>query len=354
MRDRSSLPYLVERTNTRNMLYRVQTLESIPEHSGEDFEDEISRPIARDAREQDNNWKVLSTGTNLPKLVNKLGTIQRADTPSKLDQRGISSSKSSSFLNVANMPLSPREKAADKPKREDNIRSAKYLIYEPTVSDHVTSEIDLSRYAFRATLDRIPETDGERLLSAHGQRKSDSADKTKRNSGSTETSPQVSTTVSRGTKNKVSSLKSLDLYAQQRNQLVHKGPPTRVAFSYKMIRGDLHSQGLREPIAKSQNLSAEDVVFPRIVLYQWEVHHEQPKFINPFTPRKSRKKLHRIPTGQGPQANLPGDNERKDDINHDVIRPDSSGFKFPKAPPPTPKCESFKELFLIRSGSPEH
>lgn len=67
MRERNSLPYLVERTNARNMLYRVKTLESIPEHVGEDFDDDISCG----SNEQESDWKVMSSTISLPKIVNK-------------------------------------------------------------------------------------------------------------------------------------------------------------------------------------------------------------------------------------------------------------------------------------------
>lgn len=371
MRDRSFLPLLDGKTKNRNTLYRTKTLESIPEHAGEDIEDNIPWPKAHgsfDANEQGKETIAISTdlnpAVNLPKLEKKSNT-NRVGTPSKLDHRTIHSPKSSSFLSIANMPLSPREKAAEKSKRENEIKSANYLIYEPTIAEHVTTEIELSRYAFRATLDRIPETDGERLLSAHSKRKSNSGDKKRRNSGTTERNSEgekntaIVSQLMSGNKKQMASLRSVDLFAQQRQEFARNGPPTRVAFSYKMIQGHADSvsfmeqghQGLHDSPAKSLQLNAEDVVFPRIVLYQWEVH-EQPKLIKAFRPRRPKKRLHRIPTGQVPQDHQTDDGN--DDMDDMTIRPDSSVFKLPQPPPPTPKCDSCKELSLIKSGSPEH
>lgn len=358
MRDRSCLPLLDGNANIRNTSHRFKTLESIPEQV-EDAHD-ISWPHTLVSVNE-----TKSPGINLPRLANK-SQLHRLGTPSKLDYRATRSPETSSFLNVANMRLSPRGKATEKTKRTNDIKSANFLTYEPSFeADHVTAEVDLSRYAFRATLDRIPETDGERLLSANGKRKSDSADKKKRNSGTTEKSSDAEKTLAKMNQlstvnaNQAVCLRSLDLFAQQEHYVARHGPPTRVAFSYKMIQGDLQSfmeqrnQGFYELPAKSPRLNAEEVVFPQIVLYQWEVH-ERPKAIKTLRPRKAHKKnVHRIPTGNVPQEYYAGDNEvgEKDGI---AIRADSSMFKLPKAPPPTPKCDSRKELDLQKSGTPEH
>lgn len=376
MRERNSLPYLVERTNARNMLYRVKTLESIPEHVGEDFDDDISCG----SNEQESDWKVMSSTISLPKIVNN-SQHRRADTPSRFDRQGIRLPRANSFLNVANMPLSSRGKG-DKQRRPGDAKGTNYLICEPTAVGHAMNESNISRYAFRATLDRIPETDGEKLLNTHGKRKSNSGERTQQKSGLTENNAEADmkadeksveqkervssvaednthevkklaklSPVISGNKNKGTNLRSIDLYAQQKSQFELKGAPTRVAFSYKLIQNDLAS---REPPDKLQHPSAEDVVFPRIVMYQWEVH-EKPKLIKPLRPRKSLKKLHRIPTGNTEQDYHPPclEEDGEDNLNDNVLRPDSSAFKFPQAPPPTPKCESSKELYLLRTKSPE-
>ena len=376
MRERNSLPYLVERTNARNMLYRVKTLESIPEHVGEDLDDDMSCG----SNEQESDWKVMSSTISLPKIVNK-SQKQRADTPSRFDRQRFRLPRANSFLNVANMPLSSRGKG-EKPRRPGDAKSTNYLICEPTAVGHAMNEANLSRYAFRATLDRIPETDGEKLLNAHGKRKSNSGERTKQKSDSTENNAEADmkaneksverkervslvaennthevkklaklSPVISGNKNKGTNLRSIDLYAQQKSQFALKGPPTRVAFSYKMIQNDLVC---REPPDKLQHLSTEDVVYPRIVMYQWEVH-EKPKHIKPICPRKSLKKLHRIPTGNAEQDYHPPclEEEGEDNLNDNVLRPDSSALIFPQAPPPTPKCESSKELYLLRTKPPE-
>ena len=279
------------------------------------------------------------------------------------------------------MPLSSRGKG-EKLRRPGDAKCTNYLICEPTAVGHAMNEANISRYAFRATLDRIPETDGEKLLNTHGKRKSNSGERTQQKSGLTENNAEADmkadeksveqkervsslpednthevkklaklSPVISGNKNKGTNLRSIDLYAQQKSQFELKGAPTRVAFSYKLIQNDLAS---REPPDKLQHLSAEDVVFPRIVMYQWEVH-EKPKLIKPLRPRKSLKKLHRIPTGNTEQDYHPPclEEDGEDNLNDNVLRPDSSAFKFPQAPPPTPKCESSKELYLLRTKSPE-
>ncbi|CAH3038250.1 unnamed protein product [Porites evermanni] len=53
------------------------------------------------------------------------------------------------------------------------------------------NEANISRYAFRATLDRIPETDGEKLLNTHGKRKSNSGERTQQKSGLTENNAEA-------------------------------------------------------------------------------------------------------------------------------------------------------------------
>ena len=357
MRDRSCLPLLQGKTNHRNTLHRVKTLESIPEHTEDSHN--ILWPHALVSVDA-----VKSPGINLPKLVNK-SQLHRPGTPSKLDYRATRSPKTSGFLNIENMRLSRREKATERMKRTSDTQGANFLIYKPSFeTGHVTPEVDLSRYAFRAALDRIPETDGERLLSENGKIKSDSADKKKRNLGTTEKSSEGEKTLAKINQpstvtGSVVCLRNLDLFAQQEHYFARHGPPTRVAFSYKMIQGDLQSfmeqrnQELYKLPAKLPQLNAEEVVFPKIVLYQWEVH-ERPKAIKTFRPRKAhKKKVHRIPTGNVPQEYHPGDGE-VDERDCIAIRPDSSIFKLPKAPPSTPKCESRKELELQKSGTPEH
>ncbi|CAH3188678.1 unnamed protein product [Porites evermanni] len=76
------------------------------------------------------------------------------------------------------MPLSSRAKG-EKLRRPSDAKGTNYLICEPTAVGHAMNEANISRYAFRATLDRIPETDGEKLLNAHGKRKSNSGEQQK-------------------------------------------------------------------------------------------------------------------------------------------------------------------------------
>lgn len=300
---------------------------------------------------------------NLPQ-IDKRPILRRTDTPFKMDHRSPHSPDASSFLNVANMHLSPREKASEETKGKSDIKSANYLFYEPPFDDHVTAGIDMSQYAFRTTLERIPETDGERLLSGHGKRNSNSGDEKKQTSHTTQQKSEGHKVLAKvnqpitGDKKQMVCVRNLDLFAQQRQHFARNGHLTRVAFSYKMIQGDPRSlieQTNQETVdspTKAPQLrpNAKDVVFPQIVLYQWEVH-EQQKFIKAHRQRKPRKKLHRIPTGNTLQEHQQADSDNdkeKDDIG---IRPDGSVFKFPRAPPTTPKCDSSKEMQLLKSGS---
>lgn len=353
MRDRNVLPFLGKKMNKyRKSSLCINILDSIPEDQQEDVTSivtELNVPSGRgnvylkehetdleesqhdEAKEKGLNNS--TTGITLPKLENKSNT--------GLD-RGIRSPKSSSgFLNIANMRLSPRRENMEKPKRENDIKCANYLIYEPTVAEQVTADIDISRYAFRPAMDRRPETNGERLLSAHSKRKSNSAEKVKRDCTMTEKNANK--------KKQARSLKSLDLFDQQRAQIARKGPPTRVWFSYK--EQDNHHE-TPDSFAKRLHGSAgktrqqnEDFVFPTIVLYQWEVHHKQPNFIKNSRSRKAQRRLpvlHRIPTA--PQEDQPGDKDGYDngydEIECNVSRSDSPPSKIPQPPPPTPRCQS--------------
>ncbi|XP_078367335.1 uncharacterized protein LOC144651275 [Oculina patagonica] len=325
MRDKSTLPFLSEGMNSyRKPSTPVTILDSIPENedgsSNESLKVHQKEESKRD--EAKKRWHKLSTAVNLPKLDNKSGTASSLD-------RGICSPNASSYLNIANMRLSPRENN-EKLKRENDIKCANYLLFEPAIADQVSADIDLSRYAFRSTLERIPETDGERLQSAHSKRKSNSAEKEKRNSTTTEKK-----------KKKVRSLKSLDLFDQQQQQLAREGPPIRVWFSYKQqntrpVTPDRLTTRLQDPTDKPQKLTGEHIL-PRIILYQWEVHKEQPKLIPTLGPKKQQKglpKVHRIPTA--PQAIQ--HSEKDGDSIDDNVRSDSPLSKTPKAPPPTPRC----------------
>ncbi len=325
MRDKSTLPFLSEGMNSyRKPSTPVTILDSIPENeegSGSEYLKEHHKGESK-RDEAKKRWQKLSTAINLPKLDNKLGTASSLD-------RGICSPNPSSFLNIANLRLSPRENN-EKLKREDDIKCANYLLFEPAIAGQVSADIDLSRYAFRSTLERIPETDGERLLSAHSKRDSNSAEKKKQNSNTTEKK-----------KKQVRSLKSLDLFDQQQQQLAREGPPIRVWFSYKQqntrpVAPDSFTTRLQDPSSKPQQLTGE-FILPRIILYQWEVHKEQPKIIPTLCPQKQQKvlpKVHRIPTA--PQGNQPS--EKDGDSIDDNARSDSPLAKIPQAPPPTPRC----------------
>lgn len=339
MREKSILPFLSERRNSnRKSSLPLKVLESIPEiEDGSPSENKI--PSARGSvhlkehdkeefkkhSEAEKKWRNLPTGINLPKLDNKSSTA-----PGLI--HGIRSPDSSSLLNIANMRLSPRENETQ--KRENDFNCTNYLLFEPTIADQVSADIPLSRYAFRSSLERIPETDGERLLSAHSKRKSNSAEKTKRVSTKTEKNKEVRT------------LKSVDLFDQQRQQLACKGPQIRVWFSYKQQdnrhnKPDSLTKRLHDSPGKSRQLALnEDLTFPKIILYQWEVHKERPKFIKVPRPQKQQKKLpkmHRIPTAS--QEDQPKEDSNKLDFQDNYVRCDSPLPKLPRAPPPTPRCQ---------------
>ena len=326
MRDKGTFPFLGDGINGyRKPSLSVPILDSIPEneegsgseylkehHKGESKRDEAKR-----------RWHKLSTAINLPKLDNKSGTASGLD-------RGICSPNSRSFLNVGNMRLSPRENN-ERPKRDNDIKCANYLLFEPAITDQVSADIGLARYAFRSALDRIPETDGERLLSAHSKKKSNSADKTVKDS----------TTAEKKKKKQMYSLKSLDLFDQQQQQLAREGPPIRVWFSYKHqhtrpMTPESFTKRLQDSSSRLQQLN--EFILPRIILYQWEVHEEQPKFVKNLPPQKQQKglpKVHRIPTA--PQDNQTS--EKNGDSIYDSVRPDSPLSKIPQPPPPTPRCQ---------------
>lgn len=338
MRDKSILPFLGDRRNTkRKSSLPLKVLESIPEiEGGSPSEDNISTARGsvhlkeNDKREFKHNeaekWRNLPIGINLPKLGEKSSTA-----PGLI--HGIRSPDWSSFLNIANMRLSPRGNN-EKHKQENEIKCENYLLFEPTIADQVSADIHLSRYAFRSSLERIPETDGERLLSANSKRKSNSVEKTKRVSTKTQKNKQVR------------SLKSVDLFDQQRQQLARKGPQIRVWFSYKRQDNrpdtpDSLTQRLHDSPGKSRQLELnEDLTFPRIILYQWEVHEKKPKFIKVPRPQKQQKKLpkmHRIPTAS--QEDQPNEDSNKVDLQDNYVRCDSPLPKVPQAPPPTPRCQ---------------
>ena len=303
----------------------VTILDSIPENedgsSHENLKELHEGESKRD--EAKKRWHKLSTAITLPKLNNKFTQVSH----SGLDRK-IFSPYSNGFLNITNMKLSPREDN-EKPKREDDIKSANYLLFEPAISDRVSADIDLSRYAFRSALERIPETDGERLLSAHSKKKSNSAEREKQDSPAKKKKKQVR------------SLKSLDLFYQQQQQLALKGPPIRVWFSHKQQNDrpatpNNFTNRLQDSCDKSQQLQ-KNFVLPRIILYQWEVHEKKPKIIKSLDHQKQQKglpKVHRIPTAS--QANQPS--EKNGNSIDDNARSDSPLSKIPQAPPPTPRC----------------
>lgn len=328
MRDKSTLPFLGEKMNSytyRKPSLPVTILDSIPENedgsSHENLKEHHEGESKRD--EAKKRWHKLSTAITLPRLNNKSANVSY----SGLDRK-ISSPYSNGFLNITNMRLSPREDN-EKPKREDDIKCANYLLFEPAISDRVSGDIDLSRYAFRPALERIPETDGERFLSAHSKKVSNSAEREKQDSPAKKKKKQVR------------SLKSLDLFYQQQQQIARKGPPIRVWFSQKQQNNRPATPGnftkkLQDSCDKSQELQ-KDFVLPRIILYQWEVHEKQPKIIKSLGHQKQLKglpKVHRIPTAS--QENQPS--ERNGDSIDDNVRSDSPLSKIPQAPPPTPRC----------------
>lgn len=336
MRDRNILPFLGERMNNyKKSSLRIKILDSIPENDVGTSTQMKSLPsfcgnmnvIQRKKAESKHDMaekghNSLPNDINLPKLENK------STTASGFEQEIPGSPNSSSFLNIANMRLSPRENT-EKPKREAGINSANYLIYEPSVGDQVTANIDLSRYAFRSSLERIPETERERLSSAQSKRKSNSADGEKKDLTTTEKK------ISKKKEARAGNVNNVDLFDQQRQQLARKGPPTRVLFSCKLKKS---RPGTPDSFNKSQEMN-EDFPFPRIVLYQWEVH-EQPKIIKTLRSRKFPKRLpvlHRIPTAQ--QGNQPIDKDGDDSGDENVRRPESPLSKIPHPPPPTPRCQ---------------
>lgn len=137
------------------------------------------------------------------------------------------------------------------------------------------------------------------------------------------------------------SLKSLDLFDQQQQQLAREGPPIRVWFSYKHqhtrpMTPESFTKRLQDSSSRLQQLN--EFILPRIILYQWEVHEEQPKFVKNLPPQKQQKglpKVHRIPTA--PQDNQTS--EKNGDSIYDSVRPDSPLSKIPQPPPPTPRCQ---------------
>ena len=332
MRDKSILPHLSERSNNRKSSLPFNVLDSIPEmEDGSQSENSIPSACGTvQLKEHDKEefkhsevvrkWRSLPTDITLPKLDNASSTAPGLN-------RGIGSPNSSSFLNIANMSLSPRGNS-DKLKRENEIKCSNYILFEPIIAEQVSAGSHLSRYAFRSSLERVPETDGERLQSAHSKTKSNSAEKTTRASTKREKNKQVR------------SVKNVDLFDQQRQQLARKGPKIRVWFSYKQKDSapDSSTKTLKDSPRKSRQLElSEELTFPRIILYQWEVHEEKPKFIKVPRPLKQQNKfpkLHRIPTAL--QEDQPIEGSSKDDLQDNYVRCDSPLPKLPQAPPPTP------------------
>ena len=342
MRDKSILPHLSERRNSkRKSSLPLNVLDSIPEmEDGSPSQDNIPSACGKvhlkehdkdefqhNEAENSKTWRNLPTGVNLPKLDNTSRMAAGLN-------RGICSPNSKSFLNIANMSLSPRANN-DKSKREKEITCANYLLFEPVTADQVSAGIHLSQNAFRSSLERIPETDGERRQSVHSKRKSNSEEKMKRDSTKKEKNKQVR------------SLKSVDLFHQQQQQLARKGPQIRVWFSHKQkdnrpdILDSLTSRLVHYSPGKSRQVQLnEELAFPRIILYQWEFHEEKPKFIKVPRPLKQQTKLpklHRIPTAS--QDDQPDEDSNKVDRQDHYVRCDSPLPKLPQAPPPTPLCQ---------------
>ena len=336
MRDKNILPHLSERRNSnRKSFMRRKVLDSIPEmedgsprgenipstrgnaHLKEHDDEEFKH------NEAEKKCRNLPTGIKLPKLDNTFSTAPGVN-------RGIRSPNASSFLNIANMSLSQRQNN-DKSKRQNEIKCANYPLFEPVIADQVSAGIHLSRYAFRSSLERVPETDGEKLQSAHSKTKSNGAEKMKQDSTKKEKNIQMH------------SLKSVDLFDQQRQQLARKGPQIRVWFSYKHkynrpdTPNSLTKRLVHDSHGKSRQVALnEELTFPRIILYQWEIHEKKPKLIKVPTSVKQQKKLpklHRIPTAS--QEDQPNEDSNKD--RHE--RFDSPLPKLPQAPPPTPLCQ---------------
>ena len=336
MRDKSILPHLSERRNSnRKSPLPLKVLDTIPEREdGSPSENNI--PNARgkahlkvhDKEEFQRNeavkWRNLPTGISLPKLDNISSTAPAFNRANR-------SLNASSFLNIANMSLSPRAHN-DKSKQENQTKCGNYLLFEPIIADQVSAGNHLSRYSFRSSLERIPETDGERLLSARSKTKSNNAEKMKQDSIKKEKNQQVR------------SVRSVDLFDQQRQQLARKGPQIRVWFSYKQngnrldALNSLTNRLVHDSPGKSRQVGLnEELRFPRIILYQWEVHEEKPKFIKlPGSLQQQKKlpKLHRIPTAS--QEEQPNEDSNKVDLKNHYVRRDSPLPKLPLAPPPTP------------------
>lgn len=334
MRERSILPSFGEKMNDYKKSSQViDILDSIPENDnrvsdrlplfcGNKGVNECKRE--RSGQRTEKRYNSSSNGVNLPKLQKKSTAVPPLE-------RTISSPNPTGFLNVANIALSPRKNTGDKFKREPVVNCADYLIYEPacTTANLATANIDLSRYAFHSSLERIPETDGERLLSVHSKKKLQSAEVKKKEPNT----PERKTRKRRETK--ASGLKNVDLFDQQRQHLARKGPPARVLVSCKFPES---RPGTPNYFRKSSAVT-EDLFFPKIVLYQWEVC-EQPKITKALQSRKYPIRLpllHKIPTA--PQDNQPIDGDYKGHEN-DAKRPESPLSKIPYPPPPTPQCQT--------------
>ena len=341
MRDKSILPHLSERRNSnRKSPLPLKVLDSIPEtEDGSPSEDNIPNAGSkvhfkeRDQKEFQHNeaakWRNLPTGINLPKLDNTFSTAPGFNRENR-------SLNSSSFLNIANMSLSPRAHN-DNSKREKEIKCGNYLLFEPFIADQVSDGNHLSQYSFRSSLERIPETDGERLKDSK-TKSNNAAEKMKQDSTKKEKNKQVR------------SVKSVDLFDQQRQQLARKGPQIRVWFSYKqkgnrldMLNSLANNLLVHDSARKSRQAELnEELRFPRIILYQWEVHEEKPKFIKvPRSLQQQKKlpKLHRIPTASQedqPSEDQPSEDSNKVDLQDHYVRRDSPLPKLPQAPPPTP------------------
>lgn len=336
MRDKSILSHLSEKRNSnRKSPLPIKVLDSIPEiEDGSPSEDNIPKACGKvhlkvhDKEEFQHNegvkWSNLPTRISLPKLDNTSSTAPGFNRANR-------SLNSSSFLNIANMSLSPRAHNY-KSKQENETKCGNYLLYEPIIADQVSARNHLSRFSFRSSLERIPETDAERLLSVRSKTKSNNAEKTKQDSTKKEKNQQVR------------SVRSVDLFDQQGQQLARKGPQIRVWFSYKQMGNRLDAlnsltNGLvHDSPEKSRQVGLnEELRFPRIILYQWEVHEEKPKFIKlPRSLQQQKKlpKLHMSPTAS--QEHQPNEDSNKVDLQNHYVRRDSPLPKLPLAPPPTP------------------
>ncbi|XP_022791092.1 uncharacterized protein LOC111330491 [Stylophora pistillata] len=289
MRERNILPFLGEKMNDyKKSSQGIKVLDSIPESDiGASsrlprfcYNKSVSECKKQGLEHKTEKWsKSPSNGVNLPKLENRSPAAPHLE-------RTIGSPNPTGFLNVANIPFSPRENTGDKFKKEPGINCEDYVMYEPacTAANLATTNIELSRYAFRSSLERIPETDGERFLSAHSKEKLHSADVENKEPNTSERK------TSKRRETQPSSLKNVDLFHQQRQHL-------------------------------------------------WEVH-EQPKINKALQSRKYPKRLpllHKIPTA--PQDNQPIDGDDKADENDTKI-PQSPLSKIPHPPPPTPRSQT--------------